>query len=830
MFAAVGICLIVIALGDRRALASVPTPKRVSNSKLFPALLILFVGSGCSALIYEIVWFQLLQLAIGSTAISLGVLLGSFMGGMCLGSLALPKFVSGNRHPLKVYAALELGIGLCGLLLLFVLPTAGGLYTAIASPGPGGIALRALVCALCLLPPTLLMGATLPVIARWVESTPTGISRLGFFYGANIAGAVLGCLLAGFYLLRVFDLAVATYVAVAINLLVAALGLALASLSRDREGAVAGRSDNRLLPRAAPGPVYIAIMLSGLCALGAEVIWTRILSLMLGATVYTFSIILAVFLIGLGIGSALGSAAGRSLRSPAIGLGFCQLALTAAIAWSGYALGASLPYWPIDSSLTADPWIGFQLDFVRCAWAALPAACLWGASFPLALAAASAPGQDTGLLAGRIYAANTLGAIIGAVGVSAVAIPGLGTQGSQQVLIVLAAIAGLLVLATKVRPVILAGSLVAVGICAQIVPQIPPGLVAYGGYLPTYETLPAFLYVGEGMNASIAVSEDPDGWREFHVSGKVVASSQDKDMGLQRMLGHLPALMLDGPKSVLIVGCGAGVTAGTFALYPSIERIVICEIEPLIPPAADEYFSDENYGIVHDPRVEIIYDDARHFLATTDEKFDIITSDPIHPWVKGAATLYSEEYFELTKQRLTERGVVTQWVPMYESNEAAVKSQVATFMAAFPHGSIWANDNNGEGYDLVLLAEDGPGKVDLDALQARLDRPDHAKVLDSLSDVDMGSGMSLLSTFAGYGPDLKDYLADADINRDINLRLQYLAGLGLNSFEADRILRSIVAHRKYPKELIVAAEDDAKELERRFNQPLPELDPESWWW
>jgi len=467
---------------------------------------------------------------------------------------------------------------------------------------------------------------------------------------------------------------------------------------------------------------------------------------------------------------------------------------------------------------------------VRCAWAALPAACLWGASFPLALAAGATPGQDTGLLAGRIYAANTLGAIIGAVGFSAVAIRGLGTQGSQQALIVFAAVAALLMLVTRVRPLVLVVSLAAVGVCVQSVPEIPPGLVAYGRYLPTYATLPEFLYVGEGMNASIAVSEDPDGWREFHVSGKVVASSQDKDMGLQRMLGHLPALIVDEPKSVLIVGCGAGVTAGTFALYPSIERIVICEIEPLIPPAADEYFSEENYGIVRDPRVEIIYDDARHFLATTDEKFDIVTSDPIHPWVKGAATLYSQEYFELTKQKLTKRGVVTQWVPMYESNEAAVKSQVATFMAAFPHGSIWANDNNGEGYDLVLLAEDGPGKVDLNALQARLGRPDYAEVFESLHEVNMASGLSLLSTFAGYGPDLTDWVADAQINRDINLRLQYLAGFGLNSFEADRIFRSIVAHRKYPKELIVAGEEDATELERRFNEPLPDYDPDSWWW
>src|SRR5678809_306554 len=188
-----------------------------------PALLLLFIGSGCAALIYEVVWFQLLQLSIGSSAVSLGVLLGIFMGGMCLGSLLLPRYIKPEQHPLRVYAYLELGIGLCGLIVLFAVPVVGDLYTKIAGTGQANLFLRAIVAAIMLLPPTLLMGATLPAIARWVEATPSGVAWLGFFYGGNIAGAVLGCLLAGFYLLRVFDMATATYVAVAFNLAVAAI-------------------------------------------------------------------------------------------------------------------------------------------------------------------------------------------------------------------------------------------------------------------------------------------------------------------------------------------------------------------------------------------------------------------------------------------------------------------------------------------------------------------------------------------------------------------------------------------------------------------------------
>ncbi|HEY9230340.1 MAG TPA: hypothetical protein VIP11_27055, partial [Gemmatimonadaceae bacterium] len=207
------------------------------SHRFLPVLLLLFVGSGCAALIYEIVWFQLIELVIGSSAVSLGVLLGTFMGGMCLGSLLLPRFVSPKQHPLLVYAKLEAGIGILGLLVMATVPLVGGAYTATAAHGLLGVLLRGLVCAICLLPPTLLMGATLPAIARWVETTPTGISWLGFFYGSNIAGAVFGCLLAGFYLLRVHDMNTATVVAVVINFAVAIAGYALSKRAPHRVGA-----------------------------------------------------------------------------------------------------------------------------------------------------------------------------------------------------------------------------------------------------------------------------------------------------------------------------------------------------------------------------------------------------------------------------------------------------------------------------------------------------------------------------------------------------------------------------------------------------------------
>ena len=428
-----------------------------------------------------------------------------------------------------------------------------------------------------------------------------------------------------------------------------------------------------LFPAREEDSVYLTIALSGLCALGAEVVWTRLLSLMLGPTVYTFSIILAVFLGGLGLGSGIGSYLAQRSSHPDRVLGACQLLLSAGIAWAALLLAKSLPYWPINPSLSRSPWFNFQLDALRCAWAVLPAACLWGASFPLALAAAAPDCDDPARLVGRVYAANTVGAVLGALVCSIVLVGWLGTQRVQQVLIGLSAVSGLLMFlpgftslgggrgrsASQPSLGCVAALLGALAVAAWLVwtvPAVPWELVAHGRSLPRMPIVGEKLYMGEGMNASVAVTELANGVRNFHISGKVEASTDTADMRMQRMLGHVPALLHPAPRSVLVVGCGAGVTAGSFVVYPSVERIVICEIEPLIPRVVAQFFAKQNYDVLQDPRTQVIYDDARHYILTTKDTFDIITSDPTHPWVKGAATLYTKEYFELCKRHLNPGG------------------------------------------------------------------------------------------------------------------------------------------------------------------------------
>jgi spermidine synthase len=784
-----------------------------AESPFLPALLFLFVGSGAAALIYQIVWFQMLSLIIGSSAISLGLLLATFMGGMCIGSLMLSRVVSPARHPLRVYAMIEGGIGVFGLLVLALLPLVGSIYAALGGSGLSGMALRAVMSVICLLPPTILMGATLPAIARWVEATPTGVSWLGFFYAGNIAGAVFGTLLAGFYLLRVFDVTVSTMVAVAINAAVSLVGFSLSKATRHVPPSAAAVRERRGL---APGtwPVYVTIGLSGLTALGSEVLWTRLLSLAFGGTVYTFSLILAGILLGLGIGSSIGSFAARNSPNPRTALGVCQLLLIGMLAWAAFSMTDLLPYWPINPNLSKSPWFTFQIDFVRALWTVLPAAILWGASFPLALAAVTNQEEDPGQVVGGVYAANTVGAIIGSLSGALLVIGVMGTQQGQRLLIVIAAVSALLMLAPVVdratgalrmegRSVLWGVITVGAGLWfASTVNPVPGILVAYGRYSATWVGSEAeYVFVGEGTHSSMAVTRAWNGVMNYHNAGKVQASSEPQDMRLQRMLGHLTTLIPDSPKEVLVIGFGAGVTAGAVSVDPRVQRVTIAEIERLVPEVVSTYFSDFNFGVATNPKTDIHIDDARHYLLTTDRKFDAITSDPFDPWVKGAATLYTKEYFEVMKDHLNPGGVVTVFVQLYQAGLEAVKSEVATFVDVFPNAVVFQNTHEGAGYDLVMVGQVDGTTIDLDRWDQLLAQPEMQPVAQSLSEIGVFSADDLVASYGGRGPELKPWLADAQINGDRNLRLQYLAGMGLNRFEQDLIYRQMSEFRTFPEGL-----------------------------
>jgi spermidine synthase len=740
-----------------------------------------------------------LELVVGSTAVSLGILLATFMGGLCLGSLLLPRVAPPQLHPLRVYAALEFGTGILGLLVLLFMPFVAG------------IPFRAIVAAICLLPPTILMGATLPALARAVESAANRTSWLGLLYAANIAGGVLGCLLSGFYLLRRYDVSTATYVAVAINVSVAGLALLCGAGALARAPAPspvkAGQGPAADLGVRPTKALYLAIALSGFCALACEAIWTRLLGLLFGASVYALALILAVFLTGLGIGSGLGSLLCRLVSDPRRAFGCCQFLAAAGIAWAAYNLTASFPYWPIDPSISSNIWFSFQLDLARAFWALLPATLFWGASFPLALGAASAE-PDAAKLMARIYSANTLGAIAGALAASLLLIASVGSQGAERIVIAVAAVAAILLLPARrwtaagwtAAAVLLAGAFIAT------VPPVSKLLIAYGRYAASWAGKSDIVYAREGLNSSVAVASFPSGALTFHVAGKVQASNVPRDMRLQRMLGHLTTLSAKNPRSVLLIGCGAGITAGAVSIDPKVERETIVEIEPLVPQAAAAYFSGPNFDVLHNPKVRLHIDDGRHYLLTSDERFDGITVDPLDPWVKGAASLYTKEFLDVMKSHLNPGGTVTMYIQLFETNLDAVKSAVATFFQVFPNATIWGNPYQGKGHDMVLLGQVDPLRIDLDAMERRIGYRGDTRMAQSLAGIGMNSPVDLFATYAGRRSDLKYWLRNAPINHDRNLRMQYLAGLGLNLDESAAIYASMLAYRRFPSDLFFSRE------------------------
>lgn len=763
-------------------------------------LLPIFVAGGAAALIYEVVWFQLLALQVGGATRAIAIVLATFMGGLGAGALVIPRLIPPTTDPLRACAVLEAFTALCGLAM----------PGAIAATGGCSATVQWLAVSLLILVPTLAMGGTLPIATRALGAGRPAARQVAGLYAANTMGGVAGCLIAGFHLLRLHDTRVATLVAVTLNL-AAALGAVWLSWRgmSSRAAAVARPSpdvDLGSIPGRLDQGVLVTACLGGATALAAEVVWTRLLTLLLGGTTYTFSLILAGFLAGIGIGAAI---AGQ-LRPPRAWLAWCQTALVAAIAWGAWSLGVGLPAWPVNPRLAASPWGQFELDFVRCLVAVLPAAILWGASLPLAIGALAHAGAGTPRATAAVLAANTFGAILGSLAAALWLLPGAGSRATQGLLIAAAAVAAVVAMPPRRRGVTgvarwsgITAPMTALLLAAWLVPRTPelaPSLVAWGRLAALFGDQPVeFLVVREGADSTLAVSRSVDGSLNYHNAGKVQASGEPQDMRLQRMLGHIATLVPDHPRKVLVIGCGAGVTAGSVSVDPDVESETICEIEAQVPRTAGEFFGPINHDVIRNPKVTVTIDDARHFLRTTTDTFDAITSDPFDPWVRGAANLYTLEFFQSARDHLAPGGVITVFVQLYEAGTAAVKSEIATFLEVFPDGLVFGNTAGGEGYDLVLLGSQGPLKIDLDRIDERLRGPGSEQLRGSLADIGCSNAADLFASFAAAGPQLRKWLADAEINRDTNLRLQYLAGLGVNVYEQRDIYRAILAAGDWPE-------------------------------
>ena len=798
---------------------------------------LIFAASGAAALIYEVTWTRLLTLQLGHGVVAASTVLAAFMGGLAAGSAIGGRL--GTRltptRALRVYAMLEIAIAVLALILPLELNGLDPLLAAAYQDGSGGATfavLRFVSSLIVLSLPAAAMGATFPVASRWfVQGARTAARDAGALYAANTIGAAIGALAAGFVLLPFMGLFGATAVAVALNVIAAAGAYAIAR----RPSSVASPSSReapspsrRAAPspsrRAAPSPLLAALAMgvSGFASLALQVVWTRLLALILGPTTYAFSIIVSVFITGLAVGAAISSRIASRTRQPLVGLAIC-LSLSVGLA----AASASM----VDRGLlaiadvVAQPDVTFRDVLVRQALLALallaPMTIAFGAAFPFAVAAATRTDESVASDLGFIYAVNTTGAIAGALLAGFVFIPAAGLHGTLRIITVIGAVGalGLLYLGRASGRARIVATSVAIAVLALGVwlPQWDRLLLSSGAYkyasvlqgpdVRTALSAGELLYYREGASATVAVRRVA-GTTSLAIDGKVDASNAG-DMLTQRLLAHVPLLLHDNPQRVAILGLGSGVTLGSALTHSTVQSADVLEISKEVVEAS-RYFEVENHGAIDDPRTRLIVGDGRTHLGLTREQYDVIVSEPSNPWMAGIASLFTREFFEEAKARLRPGGVLCQWAHTYDISTGDLQSIVATFLSVFPDGSLWLV---GDG-DVLLIGSNEAMDEKLAAVPAAFARPG---VRQDLASVEVTSPQDILSLYISGGAHLAAWANGATIQSDNRAALEFSGPqsiFGPSQADNAQLLRGLMDTRT-PPPAIAAVQQHATASDHR---------------
>ena len=757
---------------------------------------LIFAASGAAALIYEVTWTRLLTLQLGHGVAAASTVLAAFMGGLAAGSA-----VGGSRgstldpaRALRVYAGLEIGIAVLALAMPYAIRALDPLLAWAYADGAGGArfgALRLMASLVLLSVPAAAMGATFPIASRWfVQHVGRAARDAGTLYASNTIGAALGALVAGFVLLPFLGLSGATWIGVALNMVAAAGAWQIAksptrghvpSPTRAQSAGVprAKRAhqsaEGRAALRARPALAAAALGVSGFASLTLQVVWTRLLALILGPTTYAFSTMVAVFIAGLAIGAAVASRFVARSRDPLLGLATC---LALAVGFGAVAAGLVDRGLLAIAEVVAKPDVTFTEVIARQALLAIgllsPMTIAFGAAFPFAVAVGARTDHTIASDLGLIYAVNTTGAIAGALLAGFVFIPWLGLHGTIRLVTIAGAIGALGLVAASRRGRWLAGAAVAVVVLATgiLLPDWDKLLLSSGAYkyasvmqAPDLETaLKAgeLLYYGEGRSGTVTVRR-VGGTTSLAIDGKVDASNAG-DMLTQRLLAHVPLLLHPDPKQVAILGLGSGVTLGSALRHP-IERADVLEISPQVVDAA-RYFDQENHRATLDPRTRVILGDGRTHLLLTRQRYDVIVSEPSNPWMAGIASLFTREFFEAARSRLAPGGVLCQWAHTYDISTRDLQSIVATFASVFPDGTLWLV---GDG-DVLLVGSNQPLESRLAGLASAWQRPG---VAEDLATVGALEPFHVLSMFVAQGPRLSEWASGAPVQADNRVALEF---------------------------------------------------------
>ncbi len=676
----------------------------------------LFVVSGATALVGQVVWMRMLGLVLGNTVWAASVVVAVWMLGMALGAAAGARLAPRVRRHLVWYGLAEAGIGVFLALSPFVadhLVRLGALVGPDLSSGLGvGLAQRFALSAAALLPPTVLMGLTLPLLVERVRGTNLA-GKTALLYGLNTLGAAAGVFLTAYLLLPWLGERGALAAAAVACSVVA--GFAILLEERVHRPEARPRRAPEARPAARVFLVLVGVM--GFAALAAELLWVRILVLHLGSRVYAFALLLGVYLTGLALGSMAVRLLARRLGDPHRTLALLQLLAGVMLCLQLAALGGAgdVMAWIAGTVQPRATFAALQLVMLAAvAVAFLPVTFLFGASFPLAVAADPAARSDGGHV-GRVAAANTVGAIVGAIAGPFLITPALGCQRALLVLALVhvAVAVGLL----PARRTVLA-ALAPLALVLGLWIRLPADWVLRQAEAVVREGV-TLIELREGLGATVVVKEyrEPSGtWRSLELNGLNVAGTDPALLTVQQLQGNLPLLQVESARRVLHVGFGSGGTCWAVSRHP-VERIDVVEISPEVIAAAGRWFSDVNHGVLHDPRVRVIVNDGRNFLLATRETYDVILSDSIHPLYAGNSTLYTREYFELCRSRLEPGGVVSMWLPLYSLDRESFLRILRAFHEVFPHTVVWYDSTTvNENTVVTGRLDEGPISIDWERL------------------------------------------------------------------------------------------------------------------
>jgi spermidine synthase len=832
----------------------------VSYKAAGTAVLCAFFISGAAGLIHEVVWTRLLRLVMGNTAFSITTVLCAFMGGLALGSFLGGRFIDRRKDPLRVFAFLEGTIAVYCLFLPWLIQGVEPIYRLIYQNTHTSFYLFSLIrfvfSGVLLLIPATFMGATLPVLSRFfVRSLDRVGYPVGLLYSINTFGAVLGGAAAGFFLIPTLGVTLTIRTACLFNALVSVTAYSLyrrlgadvqervpvqeevrkktekGEAVKKRKGKTATVVAPAAAGRIAYGPregifLLIGYGISGFAALVYEIAWTRALALLIGSSVYAFSMILTAFVLGIALGSMVYARFVDRVRDPMRALAIIQAAIGLS-ALPVVPLIGNLPFWVtgLISLFGASFWQLQAVEFIMIVVIILLPTILMGAAFPLAGRLFVRKSETVGKSVGTLYASNTIGNILGAFAGGFILIPLVGIENTLFVAVMINILVGGLFFAlsrslSMTSKGLTAGAAMAAAMVGIIL--IPSWNAAEMSFGPFYEAIrlsksiarsPAelraieskrkVLFHKEDVGATVTVKQAPGGSLTLYTNGKPDASSHG-DMPSQELVAQIPLLLHPHPRSALVVGLASGISLGSAGRHP-LERLDCVEIVPAMVEAS-RYFDAYNYRILDDPRVNLIIADGRNHLALTERKYDVIISEPSNPFIAGVADLFTREYFQLCRDRLTDRGVAAAWMQAYLIDKASFSSIVRTFQSVFPEMTLWKTAKG----DCILLGSKVPLKVDYHELQTRIRQK---AIADDLARINIRNVEDFLAHLVMGRNGVEKFAAGAVIHTDDNALVEFAAPRGLTmGIYQWPLLEAIEQHREADLSFLISSESEAKAL------------------